>query len=468
MRPTRQEKSIDSAANQNSSQNELNKALADKTTLEAKILSRQLTPAYERMERYKTFATFSGSAALILAILTAFGSGIGWFYDRSQSREAQANERLQRGISLLASDSAPSRVAGLSVLRGFAADDGARSRQAIAAIADALTVEPDQRVRAALVSFFVESLSPGVPISALEAPLRALVGANRLAAKRYGSWETNPNEELPPSVQAGGELDAMAKAIAGLLRAGARTDLAETFLRNVELHDVDLSFVSFRGADLAGAKLTRTRLTNVDLRDTRLSGADFSFSDLRNANLSFPDRSYGDQRKTNYFLSDLARSPAPRELKISSPKFYCADLRGADLRNVPIFIDAEQGYADSRFFDFKGAKLSDAKFGNSAIWRVVDKDRQSLTLNMEAVWRFPLKDGAELQAGILRESTQLDGRGAYAETAMSFWRPSSFSGLAVTNRLDAAHWHEAVLPLWAKQLMEARLFRPEPPNCKGS
>lgn len=445
-----------------STQDELNRAMTLKAEAEAKLLARQLQPAQQRFERMKSIAGMSGALLAAIALISAVGSIFSWFGDREEARQTQADERLQRGLTLLGGESPSACVAGLSSLRGFASAEEPRAMQMLVAVANALAVEPDPRVRAAQVAFFEEAADHKLPAGLLQPAFRALVGANRLAVKRTRSWYVNPTAgSLPAELQEGGELDSEGKAIAALLRAGARGDLSGTYLRNVDLAGLDLGATRFQRADLSGASLSRAKLAGSDFRSARLTRTNFSHADLRRTNFSLPSPQDGEQHQHNFILTDLLRAENPLSLPFAAPSFRCADLRGADFRDAFIFIDVGQAYADRKFHDFSGADLADAEFGRPGLWRVLPKSQEKERFQ-QAIWGgwgFDLSNGGQVQVRYVTDNE----RGIHTDS--SFYEKTGFDALTVTTRLGAARWQDSKLPSWAKAILRTDALKPAAPDC---
>ncbi|YCI07146.1 pentapeptide repeat-containing protein (plasmid) [Ensifer sp. D2-11] len=333
----------------------------------------------------------------------------------------------------------------------------------LVSVVNALTVEPDARVRAAIVAFFEEVQEQSFPPERLIPSLKALVRANRLAVLRTGSWRSNP-ENPPAELSAGGELDSQAKVLASLLRAGARGDVSGTYLRNVNLSGIDLQGSNFRGADLSHSAFRRSRLDAADFREARLSRTDFSYAILERANFSVPP--LGDEYpRTNYILFDLQNTPDPTALPFESPNFHCAKLAGANFENLLVFVDVGEGYEDKKFFNFDGADLQDASFGTKPLlWRVAPKiENRAIAPGIHGGWTYDVAGKSMVDIGYIAPETKLSTKAPESDFASR----SGFDALSVTTRLDEANWHNAALPVWMKQLLRSSATSPffRPVDC---
>ena len=155
-----------------------------------------------------------------------------------------------------------------------------------------------------------------------------------------------------------------------LLTNGAVTDF-----RHRRLSGLDLSGLSFRGADLRWARFNRTKLVGADLRDAQINSAWFAQADLtaaklanisgqnvqmpgaimRDADLSgarlIADLTRADLRKAVFHAADLAPDMSNQSMGLTRTILFKANAENAD------FSGADMSWVDAEFCSFRGTDL---------------------------------------------------------------------------------------------------------------
>jgi hypothetical protein len=229
---------------EDSSENLLTAATIRKTDLEAKLLEEQLSPSYRRRN---TITMIAGASGLIIALVTVVGgllSVYGWFAEQNRTREIRIEERMERALNLLSEKRASQRTAAISALHSFlTASNANRNSQVLISIANALPLEDSGVVRNAMLSFFEDIDTEIVGKPAMDAALKSLVYNSRGLVLVSDLWRKRPENLywIENDVKEGAALQALARAMAVLLRKGAQSkDLSRTYLGRSDLSGVNL------------------------------------------------------------------------------------------------------------------------------------------------------------------------------------------------------------------------------------
>ena len=253
------------------------------------------------------------------------------------ANEARLEDRFQKEVAHLGSDSSGERLTGVAGLNLILADplEWRRHREAVSNLVNALAVEEDAVVRGALVDALAQ-LDPKnpkqVPLVALALDL--LVDRNRvLTALHEFSAEELTQEGIEQSASLG-PIVASGKVLADLIRKGARKkDMAKIACMACDFSGpaVDLSDANLSGSILANANFSGVNLERANLTDATLTGTHFVAADLSWALLG--------------------------ESLATSSRYDRLQYRSA-------VVELDKGL----FPDFKLAKLRDAKFGTRVLF----------------------------------------------------------------------------------------------------
>ncbi len=329
----------------------------------------------------RVFAGMTGIGALAtsLGIIGTLWLGINQLRQTQISRD---DERFERSVSRLASQSANERLTGLAGIQQFlTSSDPSRQESTLTYLVNAVVIEKEPTTRSAILDLF-NSL-PNLSKQALDHGLVAARDRNRSVLKRltaaFLQQQTQAKQRLtdpvftevpigdpPPEERA--PLEASAQVMASLVRAGARVDdlsgvycveckfstfkrpaalhgvnFENAFLRRADFSGADLSFASFHNADLILADFTSANLESANLtEDTALqpwsvTAALYSgeMANLWGANFACSNLSYAD------FAGRIAFS-----LVYENPvyggnmhdEFYNADLHGTKLRAMRFMV----------------------------------------------------------------------------------------------------------------------------------
>jgi uncharacterized protein YjbI with pentapeptide repeats len=123
---------------------------------------------------------------------------------------------------------------------------------------------------------------------------------------------------------------------------------SENLLQEIDLREVDLNGISFRGANLRDADLQGINLNNADLTDADLSKANLTGAELTNATINNADLRGALVANTKFTDADL-----------TGANFYGTDLRTAELNNANL-SEANLDLTDLRDANLHNAKLISA------------------------------------------------------------------------------------------------------------
>jgi uncharacterized protein YjbI with pentapeptide repeats len=335
-----------------------------KLQLEIRSLSRQLSWRGLALEWLKS----AGVLAALLGVGVTLYIGFGQIRQSEQNRSA---ERFDKALTRLASEKSSERITGVSALRLFLSErDTSLQAQALHFLVNAVSVETDPLVQAALLDVFNELKADNVGPQALDDSLRTAVERNkslstsieeeaferiardqkqtmaqyaplklradqirtpipeRLIAQlpreeylKFLEAERGPFERLEPKLDV--PLHGLARLITTLMATGAKgNDLSGIYCERCDFtKSGDLSQVKFENAYLAFANFSRLRLRNSSFKDSNLSDAVFFAADLSNA--------------------DLSQARFGFESTRGFPLFDCANLKGANLSGLPMLVYKE-------------------------------------------------------------------------------------------------------------------------------
>ncbi|WP_278911798.1 pentapeptide repeat-containing protein [Deinococcus wulumuqiensis] len=220
----------------------------------------------ERTERVREheksgrFKAFMDAVPLLATLATATVAVFGSLQSQQQYRDAQASERFQSAVELLAGDDLTTRVGGIALLGQVAQTSSERRENAVRLLATYLrvhspvteegrakpvvTAPPTEEVRAVLSALHYRGDVKGVDLG-------------RISARN---------------------LMASGNDLTGLVFA--RSDLSGSLLEGANLTGVPFRQATLRGVNFRGANLTRAAFQEADLTGAQFQGADLSGADL--------------------------------------------------------------------------------------------------------------------------------------------------------------------------------------------
>jgi uncharacterized protein YjbI with pentapeptide repeats len=349
-----------------------------KLRAETAMLEFQASPRGQRREYLKTVA---GVGALITGFAALLGIAVSVYqYVRAAdaTREVRIEERLDRALALLGSETAATRLAGVVSLTSFLSVANERqSNQSLLAITRAVGLEPSAAVRGAIVSTLSETnrlseAQRNTALSALVQVSRALVEEGRLRV----TWRERGNA-APAHESAEARAISVTTAIQPLLRAGARIqDMSGIYLVGADLSRVNLDGTLFRDSILANTNFTSASLVGASFEDADLQGVSFHSALLKRANF----------RSASPYESDMEVAYVSAQLRaltrdnlgskdstidiyvLDGPDFTCADLTESDFTGHPIYVWAEskipRDLGVGLDTSFQWSRLKDAKFAD--------------------------------------------------------------------------------------------------------
>lgn len=329
----------------NSSQEESTQ-IRQKRALEIALIANQLSKRAEAREWLKAATPILGAFALLWTVYIGIGQ-------LREGAATKAQERFEAAVNHTNSREIRERLTGIATLESLLkAAPNDRHQAILEVLVNALAVEDDIIVRAALLDLFrhldASQLGPAV----LNSTLLSVVTRNR-ALKLAGGYL--PEGPVSPKLQ------ALGLVLVQLLRKGAYTqDLSDTYCFACDFSELDLHSVTFQNALLTASRFKKTNLSGAIFSGAWLGFARFHKANLRNARFSGND----------YNLFDhFRRNPGA----VPRPFFDCADLSGSnfDAYAVSILLIDPQGKSESySIFSSYNANVTGADFRKSTIMMI--------------------------------------------------------------------------------------------------
>lgn len=377
----------------------------EKLSLEIDALRREASAGSRWLELAK--AATGPVAVLGLVVSAVLGAA-----QLRIATEARLEDRYQREVTHLGSKQTSERltgVAGLSLILKDPSEAARRRVEAATFLVNALAVEQDATVRAALVGALM--VLPGTPEgnSLVPAALRLLVDRNRDLTSLH---DFTPEELTPAGFEKSSALGPVAgtsQLIAAFIRSGGSLfplpmsvepskvprgmDLSHISCVGCDFsrgdRAVDLSYVDFSGAILTAANFSGAILRDAKFVDSLLMGTSFVGADLHGADLRPSWRGQPiDMRHRLSRPTASGRRLEERSVAIFDrywdgdggeryfPDFACADLRNAQLAGRVLLGEAffENGEYAEDSVDFVGTDLDGADLTD---FQVVYMDRSA-------------------------------------------------------------------------------------------
>jgi uncharacterized protein YjbI with pentapeptide repeats len=343
-----------------------------KLELETKQLAQQLS----RRGQLQAWLQAASVPVALLGAILAFFIGYGELHETS---EKQGADRIDAALAHLSSTRPEERLDGVAGLQLFVTGgEPVQQQEALQFLVNGLSVEPDARVRGAIVDILDDLHSGGwfgrgFPQAGLDGALRTAVERNRnlTAAIREGAdrallarqqkllqgfgYSGADTDEVDGSVPEGtvekltpaqfmaflgayaapfetldlaqrASLDGLKRAIETLVRRGAALpSMSGIFCEYCNFGGAALNGARFDGAFLHGATFAHARLRGASFHRADLDSTNFFAADLAGADLTAPQP---------IWFPDHALAPEP-------PIVECANLAGADLTGFPLIYFSE-------------------------------------------------------------------------------------------------------------------------------
>lgn len=425
--------------------------------------------ASSRGQRREYLKTVAGVGALITGFAALLGIAVSAYqYVRAAdaTREVRIEERLDRALALLGSETAATRLAGVVSLTSFLSVANERqANQSLLAITRAVGLEPSAAVRGAIVSTLSETsrLSPAqrnAALGTLAQVSRALVEEGRLRV----TWRERGNA-APAHESAEARAISVATAIQALLRAGARThDMSGIYLVGADLSRINLDGTLFRDAILAKTSFASASLVGASFEGADLEGVSFHSALLKRANFrsAGPYESDTEVAYISAQLRALSRDKLGSKdstidiYEVDGPDFTCADLTGSDFTGHPLYIWTELKTPRDVSVDldtsFRWARLADAKFSDPTSVGLAS------VKSFEHVMPFPssrvavsdLQGGDMLVESVIGAVEEVEGEhGIYVrgeEESVMHWQSRDAIVAKLKNAFEGSDWGAAEMP----------------------
>ncbi len=335
-----------------------------KLRLEIRQLEQATSANARRLELIKAWVPPLTALVTIGALIWAINSGT---TQMRQTQNGQDQDRFDKAISRLGSNSVSERLTGASGLSLFLTTDQTdRHAATLRFLGAALVIEKDNNVRQAILDTFSHMNPAIVNQAAREDGLQTLLDLNRAAVKSLvrqqqgiGNSKATKALESDPKNQIEA-LRASAQAIVIFIKKGT----SQRNLSGIDCTDcdfssdaspLDLSGFNFENAILTNAKFTGAKLSGSWFGGAYLQRVNFEGADLRRAHFTgTPHESYAVQEY-------LRRGDRPE-----APNFACADASDADFTGSLLFgvidsVDPNEriaGFPDLFQTKLTGANLS--------------------------------------------------------------------------------------------------------------
>ncbi|GGT00675.1 hypothetical protein GCM10010270_85590 [Streptomyces violaceus] len=276
----------------------------------------------DRRERRATRAQWAMAFATLVPGLAAVGALLFTADSLRQSQDSiavtqqgQITDRYNNAVSNLGDDSEDVRLGGMYALERIL-EDSPRDREPICNVLSAYVrghaVRPKEPVKSADDRF---DIRPG----------RDVITALQILSRNQAASDVSV------------------------------VDLTGTYLRGMEIDEIQLAFADLRDADLSWAILRYANLRKANLDGANLSLADLAGADLNLAQLHDADLGAASLRGSKMFSAQLAGANL-RVAQLRSADLNRANLRGADLRGANL-VCADLTKATLRWADLRGADL---------------------------------------------------------------------------------------------------------------
>ncbi len=397
----------------------------DKLELEIKQLRQTISFRNWILQLIQVLTPPITTAIALAALIWTIHAGI---VQMGQTQNAQDQDRFDKAISRLGSQSVNERLtgtAGLSLFLGKGQES--RHGAALRFLASALVIEPDSNVRHSILDTFSHIDTSAVDQSAPDEGLRTLIEANRSSLHEQALGETSKTVKPSGESRAQNQRDALqasSRAIVILVQkhtafrdfsaidctdcqfsvpgdtldlSGSRFDQAVlrkanfsgATLNGASFDDADLSGTDFEGTQLPKARFTGTPHNSYAIRQFQGNG-----SRPEAPNFSCADASGADFTGSLFF--GIIESKDPNELIAGFPGLFKTNLDGADLSGIGFYSLRLRGSAQSSP-PFKTGKLityrSDAthgKYQTLALSETQDWIFSSSFASFQNSWRYLL------------------------------------------------------------------------------
>jgi hypothetical protein len=342
-------------------------------TRKLELETKQLVQQLSRRGQLQAWLQAASVPVALLGAILAFFIGYGELHETS---EKQGADRIDAALAHLSSTRPEERLDGVAGLQLFVTGgEPVQQQEALQFLVNGLSVEPDARVRGAILDTLDDLRSGGwfgrgFPQAGLDSALRTAVernrnltaaireGANRALLVRQqrilqgfgysgadiddgaGSVPEGTVEKLTPAqfttflgayaapfetldLAQRASLDGLKRAIETLVRRGAALP---------SMSGIFCEYCNFTGAALNGARFDGAFLEGTQFAHAHLRGASFHGADLNGANFYAADLAGADLRAPQPIWfpdGDGHTLPEP-------PIVECANLAGTDLTDFPL------------------------------------------------------------------------------------------------------------------------------------
>lgn len=344
----------------------------EKLELEKQELEFRQSRRSRKLEEFKSYAGFSAFITGIVAIVTIGFSVFKWSSEIEQNRNIRVEERLDKTVLNLGSDSAQLRLGSVINLRTFLDKKHEKyHHQVLLSVANILGNEKESSVRSAMIQILSEIDTNIVNNEILEKTLETLIDYSKfhletgeLYRKRINNEFANPAPDSQESIARD-----ISKGILALFRKGIKTkNMSSIFCVKCDFSDLDLEGVSFEDAVLSWSNFSNSNLKNTNFDGADIGQTKFINADLSNSLLTFNEFKYPGYR-FHYVEKQLHYDIY--QGRVHGPDFTKANLTNADFTGHILF-----GFRNSTISDgivifnpsFRSANLTKTKFKTIGIY----------------------------------------------------------------------------------------------------
>jgi hypothetical protein len=333
----------------------------DKLELEISALAESRTPGGRFAELLRAGTV---PVAFVGVLVTAI-IGLGQF---NSAQEARLDERFDKALTRLTSNSVQDRITGVSALALIASDKNTKRRSAaLHALVDDAATESNQEVQDSIADVFRRlphgqiNVELNEPLSAALDHSRSLLAKSIVLSRRiqnarslavvrsllglraeiaqedapssqelsqlsiagkikYLETKSNPIHDVPEDSKI--RLESLSRLIIMIVNDGGRSkDFSHIYCEKCAFpRDVSFDEVNFEGAFLSGADFSGASLKKVSFKNADIAGASFYGADLEGSDIT----------TTGPFSPSVENMLMGRRF----PVLACADLRGANLSGM--------------------------------------------------------------------------------------------------------------------------------------
>jgi uncharacterized protein YjbI with pentapeptide repeats len=435
-----------------------------KLELENSEIEFKQSKRFRRLEYLKAYAGISGFITGIVAIVTIGFSVFQWSTETEQNRNVRVEERLDKTILNLGSNSTQTRLASVIALHTFLDKNHEKyHQQVLLSLVNMLSNEKESGVRSAIVQLLAETDSGIIKKEILEKTQTILINFSKFhleTGELYEKRITNEFRIPPPDSQEGIARD-IAKGILELLNKGIKiNDMSSIFCIKCDFSGLDLQGVSFEDAILTWANFS-----NCNLKGANFDGADLEETKFISADLASTYFTYYDNKHPGYRNHYVERQLDQEQYQtaVFGPDFTNANLTGADFTGHILFGFSNDSSENGVMIfnpSFRSANLTNTKFESIGIYGTTfNYSNNSKKEHNEILPFFPLLGEIGLPLGRVMMGINKIGFNVFLSKVDSATDLSTDIGYfqqstrEIYSQFEGSNWKDAIWPDALKELL---------------